>query len=600
MQCINKDYLIKVLEHYQYRVDCLLQLLIDLQDHYRCVPEDAVLFLADALKIPVTRIRGLIEFYSFLSSSPVGRYDIRLSRSITDQMLGCELLAEEFSRVFNVSMGSLRDDGLVSLSWTSCTGICDQGPAALINGFAVPRLEGKVINEIGELISNAIPVSTWPQHLLSVEDNIRLAGPLLETRFRPGDVLHKVIKEGAISILSELEISGLRGRGGAGFNTAKKWSICREEAVPIPRDRVIVCNADEGEPGTFKDRVLLNAFADQVLEGMTLAAFLVGASKGFIYLRGEYRHLECQLRALLDKRRRLGLLGQNILNEPNFDFDIELHMGAGAYICGEESALIESLEGKRGIPRNRPPFPVTHGYMGKPTVVNNVETFLASALIAFKGGSWFSSFGTPSSRGTKLLSISGDCERPGIYEYPFGTSLRSILADCGASDGLLGVQMGGPSGLFVSTRELDRCIGYEDLSTGGSMIVFNDQRDLLSIVGNFMAFFEHESCGFCAPCRIGTTLMREVLDKIRSCQGSTSDLCQLMELAKQVGHASHCGLGLSSVNPIISTMASMSEHYELMLTHQNFQPGFDLDASLAEARELTKRSDAGAYLDQRS
>jgi [NiFe] hydrogenase diaphorase moiety large subunit len=406
------------------------------------------------------------------------------------------------------------------------------------------------------------------------------------------------IKAGVDSVLGELEISGLRGRGGAGFSTAKKWSICKEEAVSVPNDRVIVCNADEGEPGTFKDRVLLNTYADQVIEGMTLAALVVGASKGFIYLRGEYRHLEPQLRALLESRRRSGLLGHTILNEPNFDFDIELHMGAGAYICGEESALIESLEGKRGVPRNRPPFPVTHGYMGKPTVVNNVETFLASALITLKGGSWYASLGTPSSTGTKLLSISGDCEMPGIYEYPFGTSLRSILADCGAPSGLLGVQIGGPSGLFVSAGQLDRFIGYEDLSTGGSVIVFNDQRDLLSIVRNFMAFFAHESCGFCAPCRIGTTLMQEMLDKIQSGQGSTFDLHQLMELAKQVGHASHCGLGLSSVNPILSTMASMSEHYELRLTHQNFQPGFDLDASLAGARELTHRDDAAAHLDR--
>ena len=600
MSSLDENDLIRILGRYRYRVDCLLQILIDVQEQYRCISEDAVSFLAEALKIPLTRIRGLIEFYSFLSPLPIGTYDIRISSSITDQMQGCDVLAEEFCSALNVSLGKVRDDGLVSLSWTSCTGISDQGPAALINGFAVPRLQSKVIKEISELILNGIPVANWPQHLLSVDDNIRSAGPLLKTRFNPGDVLRKAIKAGAGAVLSELEISALRGRGGAGFNTAKKWSICREEAVTVPNDRVIVCNADEGEPGTFKDRVLLNTYADQVIEGMTLAAFVVGANKGFIYLRGEYRHLESQLRALLDSRRCSGLLGHSILNEPNFDFDIELHMGAGAYICGEESALIESLEGKRGIPRNRPPFPVTHGYMGKPTVVNNVETFLASALIALKGGSWYASFGTPSSAGTKLLSISGDCEMPGIYEYPFGTSLRTILADCGAPTGLLGVQMGGPSGLFVSSGELDRCIGYEDLATGGSVIIFNDQRDLLAVVRNFMDFFAHESCGFCAPCRIGTTLMRELLDKIQSGQGSTFDLHQLMEVAKQVGHASHCGLGLSSVNPILSTMASMSERYELRLRHQNFQPGFDLDASLAEARELTHRNDAAAHLDRYS
>jgi [NiFe] hydrogenase diaphorase moiety large subunit len=388
-------------------------------------------------------------------------------------------------------------------------------------------------------------------------------------------------------------LSGLRGRGGAGYTTAWKWKFCREENAT---QRYVVCNADEGEPGTFKDRVLLNSYADSVFEGMTIAAAIVGATHGFLYLRGEYLHLLDKLEGILAARRAANLLGSNILQK-GFDFDIEICLGAGAYICGEESALIESLEGKAGIPRNRPPYPVTQGYLAKPTVVNNVETYVAAANIAVHGGAWFAKLGTAKSKGTKILSISGDCTTRGIYEYAFGTTVKTILADCGASD-VLGVQVGGPSGVFISNDEFERKIAFEDLATGGSFIIFNNTRSILDIVHNFTHFFAHESCGFCTPCRVGTSLLKKQVDKIVEGHGSAGDIVALEELCQLIKNYSHCGLGQTAANPVLSTLERYPEIYQAMLKKISYEPGFDLDKSLETARRMAKRNDAAAHLAQ--
>ena len=271
-------------------------------------------------------------------------------------------------------------------------------------------------------------------------------------------------------MLVEVKASGLRGRGGAGFATGLKWEACRNAQG---KAHYVVCNADEGEPGTFKDRVLLTSYADLVFEGMTLCALAVGAQQGFLYLRGEYRYLLDHLNAVLERRREKNMLGKNILGQAGFDFDIEIHLGAGAYICGEESALIESLEGKRGTPRNRPPFPVTHGYLDQPTVVNNVETFCCRAAIAHRRGS-LRAIGTAKSTGSKLISVSGDCARPGIYEYPFGVTVREMLEDCGAVN-TQAVQVSGPSGICVGEKEFHRKLAFEDMPTAGAFMVFDRQ-----------------------------------------------------------------------------------------------------------------------------
>jgi len=580
----------------------LLQILRQVKARFLCVSRGAMRVIADALAVPLTQVQSVTEFYSFLTTEPVGRFDIRLSDSITDHMLGSRELAEYFCQRLAIKPGQTRADGAVSFSFTSCTGMCDQGPAALVNGLALTRLDQARIDQIAALVDAGMPLDQWPDDLFQVGDNIQRRSLLLEGAIEAGSAIRQVFDQGREAIFAALDQSGLRGRGGAGFKTAAKWRFCYEgQEGGTPGDpavhRYVVCNADEGEPGTFKDRVLLNRHAHEVFEGMTVCAALVGAQQGFLYLRGEYLHLYEPLRRILEERRQQGLLGQAILGQAGFDFDIRIHLGAGAYICGEESALIESLEGKRGNPRNRPPYPVTHGYLGQPTVVNNVETFAAAARITLNGGAWFAAKGTGKSTGTKILSISGDCARPGIYEYAFGTTITRILEDCGAEE-TLGVQIGGPSGTFISAQEFDRQLAFEDLATGGSFIAFNRSRDVLEITRNFTQFFAHESCGFCTPCRVGTSLLRNMLDKICEGHGTPHDLVELTHMAKLVRTTSHCGLGQTAANPILSTLERYPELYQERLKDISFEPGFDLDGALAISRRLTGRNDAHAHLEQ--
>ena len=588
-----KQFIQKVVEDNNFKAVRLLAILREIQAKYRCISTEAIDIIASLLKIDRTQIISIIEFYSFFHLHPQGQYDLLISDSITDHMLGKQSLMDYLSSQLNVEVGKVRDDGLISLNNTSCTGMCDQGPAGLINGYALTHLTQSRIDEIADLINRQIPLNDWPKRFFQVTDNIHKADLLLTTEIPQGAAIKATLERGLTQTLAEVKVSDLRGRGGAGFNTAMKWRFCSEENE---LERYTICNADEGEPGTFKDRILLNSYAHQVIEGMTVCSIITGSKQGFIYLRAEYLHLYEPLQLIIEQRHSLGLLGHNIL-ESGFNFDIEICLGAGAYICGEESALIESLEGKRGIPRNRPPYPVTQGYLNKPTVVDNVETFFAAAQIAAYGGQQFAEIGTEKSTGTKILSICGDCSQPGIYEYPFGTTINQILSDCSADD-VLGVQVGGPSGNFICNKEFDRTLAFEDLATGGSFIVFNNSRNILEIAKNFTHFFAHESCGFCTPCRVGTALLKKQLDKIIDGHGSSGDVVALEELCQLVKSYSHCGLGQTAANPILSTLQRYPELYQQQLKDISFEPGFDLDASLETARQLANRNDVNAHLAQ--
>jgi len=588
-----KEFVQNLVEKYDFQSVRLLPLLRDIQAQYHFIPQDAIEHLAQLLHIERTQIISVIEFYSFFHLQARGQYDILISDSITDHMLGKPALMAYFCEQLGVEIGEVRADGLVSIDNTSCSGMCDQGPAGLVNGYVLTNLNRPRIDAIVELVNQQVPVNEWPEIFFSTTDNIYKRNILLESTITPGEALKAAFARGLKETLHEVDVSGLRGRGGAGFSTAMKWRFCSEEAET---ERYVVCNADEGEPGTFKDRVLLNTYAHQVFEGMTLCAAVIGAKQGFLYLRGEYLHLFEALQQILQARREQALLGNNIL-ESGLTFDIEIRLGAGAYICGEESALIESLEGKRGIPRNRPPYPVTQGYLQKPTVVNNVETFFAAAKIAVVGGQAFADLGTKKSKGTKLLSISGDCLRPGIYEYPFGTSVNEILHDCHATHAF-GIQVGGPSGVFIARDEFDRQLAFEDLATGGSFIILNEGRNILDLVKNFTHFFAHESCGFCTPCRVGTALLQKQFDKIVDGHGSAGDVVALEELCQLVKNYSHCGLGQTAANPIISTLQRYPEIYQNLLKKISYEPGFDLDAALETARQMANRDDAHAHLAQ--
>jgi len=581
-----------ILLRHRHQATELLQILIQAQQIEGWLPAATLTHIAAALGLPRARVEGVAGFYSFLYTQPVGRYRVLFSDNITDRMLGNAELLDALCRKLWIEPGHLSEDGLVSVTTTSCTGLCDQGPAMLVNGRAIGQLSHRRINEIAELIRQQRPLELWPAEYFQIDDNIRRRDALLGLDMPPGAALQAAVARGRDGWLAEMQASNLRGRGGAGFATAVKWSSAKN-APGAPK--VIVCNADEGEPGTFKDRVLLNSFADLVFEGMSLAAWAVGASQGFLYLRGEYRYLLPQLEAVLARRRAAGLLGTGILGQAGFDFDIAIHLGAGAYVCGEESALIESLEGKRGTPRIRPPFPVTKGYLGRPTVVNNVETLAKTCLIALGGGEAFAATGTAQSAGTKLLSISGDCAMPGIYEYPFGVPISRVLEDCGASD-TQAVQVGGASGICLAGYEFHRRIAYEDVPTAGAFMIFDGTRDLFDVARAFVHFFAHESCGFCTPCRVGTSLLKGFMDKLADGHGAQADLADIDWLDRLLKNASHCGLGSAAPNPVIDTLQKFRPAYERRLVSLDFEPAFDLDAALAEARQLTGGDDSGAHL----
>jgi [NiFe] hydrogenase diaphorase moiety large subunit len=378
----------------------------------------------------------------------------------------------------------------------------------------------------------------------TVRPSLVLAGPLLSGPRAPDAGTRAALARTPDALIEEITRSKLRGRGGAGFPTGMKWRLTRKSPGT---EHYVVCNADEGEPGTFKDRVLLTDFPDLVFDGMTVAGYAMGARHGIMYLRGEYAYMLNALQDVLAARRGRGLLGAAICGRAGFDFDIRIQLGAGAYICGEESALLESLEGKRGAPRDRPPFPTERGYLGQPTAIDNVETFACAARIAERGAAWFAGFGTKESAGTKLICISGDCARPGVYELPFGVTVNELLDQA------------------VAPKDFGRQFAYEDLSTGGSTMIFGPQRDVLEIALQFATFFVAESCGWCAPCRVGTTLLAQNMHKLVTGRATQGDVAQMHALGGTVARMSRCGLGQSAPNAILSSMRNFPALYEARL-----------------------------------
>jgi [NiFe] hydrogenase diaphorase moiety large subunit len=571
----------------------LLQMLRDVQAALGWISPDAANALAARLGIPRTRIDSLVRFYAFLYDKPAGAYRLRLADNVTDRMQGNQAVLARLCAAFGVKRGEVSADGLVSVDLTSCTGLCDQGPGLLVNGRAIPRLDAARADEIAALVKGRVPLAEWPAALFAIADNIRRPGPLTGEPMKPGRALDAAIALGRQGVIDEMKRSGLRGRGGAGFPTGLKWEGCRNAPGG---QRYIVCNADEGEPGTFKDRVLLTRAAERVFEGLAVAGFAVGAQKGFLYIRDEYDYLRGALEATLADMRASGRLGLAIRGAAGFDFDIALHFGAGAYVCGEESALIESLEGKPGKPRVRPPFPVVRGYLDKPTVVDNVETLAQATEVVIHGGAAFAQAGTRASTGTKVLSVSGDCERPGIYEYPFGVRVSRVLEDCGARDAAF-VQVSGPSGVCLTPDEFPRAIAFEDVPTAGAFMVFDSRRDYFEIAQQFAHFFAHESCGFCTPCRVGTSLQRDLMDKIADGRGSRYEVNELMRLSLLMKRTSHCGLGQTAGNPFNDAWAKFRPAFEKRLQARDFAPAIDLEAALAPARRATHREDALAHLE---
>jgi NADH-quinone oxidoreductase subunit F len=385
--------------------------------------------------------------------------------------------------------------------------------------------------------------------------------------------LDRALRMYPFEIVQEVKESGLRGRGGAGFPTWRKWTFCREADE---KTRYLVCNADEGDPGAFMNRSLIEGDPHTLLEGMAIAGYAMGISKAYVYCRAEYPLALERLRAAIGQAEDNRLLGRDILGS-GFDFDIEVREGAGAFVCGEETALIGSLEGRRGIPRPRPPFPATSGLWGKPTVINNVETLANVALILRNGAEWFAQCGTEDSRGTKTFSLVGNVKRAGLIEVPLGITLREIIYGIGG--GILGnkqfkaVQTGGPSGGCLPAELLDTHVDYDSLRSAGSimgsggMVVMDEDNCMVDIARYFQDFTQRESCGKCAPCRLGTKQMLDILEDITHNRGKPGDIDLLVEIAESVQACSLCGLGQTAPNPVLTTIRYFRDEYEAHINH---------------------------------
>jgi [NiFe] hydrogenase diaphorase moiety large subunit len=563
-----------------------------------CVSSKAMDQIANELNASRVEVESLVSFYAFYSDKPRGKIIIRLCDDVVDRMKGFERVARVFCEELGIELGETTPDGLITLETTPCIGMCDQAPAAMINDVIVTELSSDKAREIVK----ELRVHMNPSKLVHtlgdgnnahdlvqsmVKNNIRKEGPVVFSEMNRGEAIRKALAITPNEVIRALKTARLRGRGGAGFPTGMKWEFAR--SAPGEK-KYILCNADEGEPGTFKDRVILTERADRMFAGMTIAGYAIGAEEGILYLRAEYMYLRAFLEQVLRQRRRDNLLGKNILGRTDFSFDIRIQMGAGAYICGEETALISSCEGRRGDPLNRPPFPAQKGYKDMPTVVNNCETLCKVTRILEEGPATFNQYGSEQSAGTKLLSVSGDCKLPGVYEFPFGVTLHEILRQVGAEDAIA-CQVGGPSGQMVSTDQFDRTICFDDLATGGALVVFGPERNILEVAHTYMDFFVEESCGYCTPCRVGNVLLRERLEKIMKGLAEPADLDYLEELGNTVKACSRCGLGQTSPNPILTTLKNFRPAYEALVKDpvDGMQPTFDLNAALQESERITGR-----------
>ena len=481
----------------------------------------------------------------------------------------------------------------VRVIMTGCFGLCAKGPIVIIRpedtfyamvtpedceeiiqthiveGNRVERLlckdiDGKIVNSLDELnfYKKQKRIALKNCGVINPEDIDEYIA------FNGYEALERVLREYTQDeVIDIIKKSGLRGRGGAGFPTGKKWELTKQSEG---KQKYVVCNADEGDPGAFMDRSILEGDPHSVLEAMAIAGYSIGADKGFIYVRAEYPIAVHRLKIAIEQARKYGILGKNIFGT-GFNFDIEIRLGAGAFVCGEETALLESIEGKRGQPRVKPPYPAQSGLWGKPTLINNVETYANIAQIILRGPEWYSSIGTENSKGTKVFALGGNVNNIGLVEVPMGTTLREIVYDIGGGipngRDFKAAQTGGPSGGCIPKEHLDTPIDYESLKQIGSMmgsgglIVMDDTKCMVSLAKFYLEFTVSESCGKCTPCRIGTKRMLEILEKLCDGKGDEFDIYKLEKLAVNIQKASICGLGQSAPNPVISTLKYFREEF---------------------------------------
>jgi len=526
------------------------------------ISEPVAAEIGRALAVPLAEVCGVVDFYEMFNRQPAGRTIARVCHGPVCAAAGADAVMQALCHHLNIRPREVSADGAFSVEHAPCLGLCDQAPAALVGeapvGHADPKKVAALCSPRGQQPSNIVGGDI---RILTSNCGQGRPTSLADYQARGGYAgLKKALSMTPEAVLAEVKAAGLVGRGGAAFPTGVKW----EGAANAPGEpKYIVCNADESEPGTFKDRVSMEDDPHRIIEGMIVAAHAVGASQGYIYVRGEYPRAFKIVGDAVAEARQAGILGKNILAS-GCDFEIEMRLGAGAYICGEETALLESIEGKRGLPRIKPPFPTSQGLFGKPTVINNVETFCNVPLIIERGAAQYRKLGTERSPGPKLFCVSGQVQRPGLYEVPFGITLRHLLFDLAGGlepeRKLQAVLMGGAAGAFAVEKDLDVVLSFENLSaTGlplgsGAIMVFDDSIDLRDVLKGLAQFFADESCGKCYPCQLGTQRQSEILDRNAAGHARAGDPERLSDIGSTMIDASLCGLGQTAPMAILSAM----------------------------------------------
>ncbi|HEY2498608.1 MAG TPA: NAD(P)H-dependent oxidoreductase subunit E [Candidatus Angelobacter sp.] len=568
----------------------LLPVLHAIHNRIGWISEGAINYTSLRLDLPPAEVYGVASFYGMFSLKPRPATVVHVCDDIACMTRGSEELCDELEN-------RLGPEGLPCAGgravWlrSNCLGLCERAPAVLVARAgkasrervlapATPDRVQSLINDAANEVLPAAPDVLNPQLSVPQEGSrklvlLRRVGKINAVeingyqRLGGYEALRKAFDIGPEGVLREVSASRLLGRGGAAFPAAKKWEALYQQRELLKanpeRKHYVICNADESEPGTFKDRLVMEGDPFAVLEGMTIAAMVTGAEVGYIYLRGEYPLAAERIAHAIDAARREGFLGQNVLGR-GLRFDIELRRGAGAYICGEETALFNSIEGFRGEPRNKPPFPTQAGLFRQPTVVNNVETLVNVPIIINQGGATYASVGTESSTGTRLFCLCGHVERPGIYEVPMGTTLRQLLAIAGGTAGtgrLQAILLGGAAGTFISPKEIDVPLTFEGTRAigatlgSGVVMLFDDSIDMRRILLRIAAFFRHETCGQCVPCRVGVVRQQETLQRLvenRPLASKADELVMLREMAQAMRDASICGLGQTAASAVESAL----------------------------------------------
>ncbi|MBM4301941.1 MAG: NADH-quinone oxidoreductase subunit NuoF [Deltaproteobacteria bacterium] len=552
------------------------------------LPLEALKLVSEGMDIPYPYLYGVMSFYTMFSPTPRGKYIIRLCESPPCHIMGAENLVAVLKGELGIKVGETTADGLFTLEHTACLGVCEVSPVMQINEVVFGRLTPERVKNIlsdyraGKTVDyRTLPRTTNPlsDYEASGDELVLLANvdqidPLsLDAYLERGgyEGLKKALSMSQEEVVNTVKDSGLRGRGGAGFPTGLKWSFTRPSPIT---PKYIVCNADEGEPGTIKDRYIMEGDPHRVLEGMAIAGYAIGASVGYIYCRGEYYLSMYRLNKAIEAATAQGLLGDNILGS-GFSFKIQVQTGGGSYVCGEETALIESIQGERGNPRVKPPFPGQVGVWYKPTIVNNVESLSSVPGILVNGSEWYKSKGTEDTAGTKILQVVGQVKRPGVVEANLGMPLRELIDKYGGGvrDGrtFKACQPGGASVGFILDEHLDTPIEHAALAKiegglgSGTMLVMDDTVCVIDVVKCLLYFFQHESCGFCLPCRRGTRVLYEMICKVAAGQGTQADLDRMLTLGKTMVESANCALGWSPYSFLKTTMERFKGEYDAHL-----------------------------------